>query len=100
MSPALLVHIQAHLDEDLSLAVLSAKASLSPAHFQRTFQALIGETAKNYVARLRLERAAFRSLRRDLPARCSIAEAPTDRFASRGDLSDGARECSPAVECH
>jgi hypothetical protein len=30
MSPALLVHIQAHLDEDLSLDVLSAKASLSP----------------------------------------------------------------------
>jgi transcriptional regulator GlxA family with amidase domain len=53
MSPALLVHIQAHLDEDLSLEVLSAKASLSPAHFQRTFQALVGETPKNYVARLR-----------------------------------------------
>ena len=47
MSPALLVHIQAHLDEDLSLAVLSAKALLSPAHFQRTFQALVGETPKN-----------------------------------------------------
>jgi len=65
MSPALLVHIQAHLDEDLSLAVLSAKASLSPAHFQRTFQALVGETPKNYVARLRLERAAFRLLIHD-----------------------------------
>ena len=48
MSPALLVHIQAHLDEDLSLDVLSAKASLSPAHFQRTFQALVGETPKNH----------------------------------------------------
>jgi transcriptional regulator GlxA family with amidase domain len=41
MSPALLVHIQAHLDEDLSLEALSAKASLSPAHFQRTFQAVV-----------------------------------------------------------
>ena len=66
MSPALLVHIQAHLDEDLSLDVLSAKASLSPAHFQRTFQALVGETPKNYVARLRLERAAFRLLIHDV----------------------------------
>jgi AraC family transcriptional regulator len=65
MNPALLVHIQAHLDEDLSLDVLSAKASLSPAHFQRTFQALVGETPKNYVARLRLERAAFRLLIHD-----------------------------------
>jgi transcriptional regulator GlxA family with amidase domain len=62
MSPALLVHIQAHLDEDLSLAALRAKALLSPAHFQRTFRALVGETPKNYVARLPLERAAFRLL--------------------------------------
>ena len=54
MSPALLVHIQAHLDEDLSLDVLSAKASLSPSHFQRTFQGLVGETLKNQVARFRL----------------------------------------------
>jgi AraC family transcriptional regulator len=66
MSPALLVHIQAHLDADLSLDVLSAKASLSPAHFQRTFQALVGETPRNYVARLRLERAAFRLLIHDV----------------------------------
>ena len=65
MSPALLVHIQAHLDQNLSLEVLSAKASLSPAHFQRTFRALVGETPKAYVARLRLERAAFRLLIHD-----------------------------------
>jgi AraC family transcriptional regulator len=65
VSPALLVHIQAHLEEDLSLDVLSAKASLSPAHFQRAFRALVGETPKKYVARLRLERAAFRLLIHD-----------------------------------
>lgn len=65
MNPALLVHIQAHLDEDLSLNALSAKASLSPAHFQRTFQALVGESPKNYEGRLRLERAAFRLLIHD-----------------------------------
>jgi AraC family transcriptional regulator len=65
MSPAILVHIQAHLDEDLSLDALSALASLSPAHFQRTFRALVGETPKSYVARLRLERAAFRLLIHD-----------------------------------
>jgi AraC family transcriptional regulator len=59
---ALLVHIQAHLDEDLSLDMLSAKASLSPAHLQRTFRALVGETPRGYVERLRLERAAFRLL--------------------------------------
>lgn len=65
MTPDLLVHIQAHLDEELSLDVLSAKASLSPAHFHRIFQALVGETPKNYVTRLRLERAAFRLLIHD-----------------------------------
>ena len=65
MTSALLVHIQAHLDEDLSLAALSAKASRSPGHFQRTFRALVGETPRNYVARLRLERAAFRLLIHD-----------------------------------
>ena len=43
MNPALLVHIQTHLDEDLSLDALSAQASLSPAHFQRTFRGLVGE---------------------------------------------------------
>lgn len=74
MTPSLLVHIQAHLDEDLSLDVLSARASLSPAHFQRTFHALIGETPKKYVARLRLERAAFRLLIHDV----TILEIGTD----------------------
>ena len=64
-SPALLVHIQPHLEEDLSRDLLSAKTSLSPAHFQRTVQALVGETPKNYVARLRLERAPFRLLIHD-----------------------------------
>ena len=54
MSPALLVHIQADLDEDLSLDVLIAKASLSPQHFQRTFQGLVDETLKNHVVRFRL----------------------------------------------
>jgi AraC family transcriptional regulator len=65
VNTALLVYIQAHLDEDLSLATLSAQAALSPAHFQRTFRALVGETPKGYVARLRLERAAFRLLIHD-----------------------------------
>jgi len=55
-----LVHIQANLDEDLSLATLSRIANLSPSHFHRVFNAGIGETPSQYVARLRLERGAFR----------------------------------------
>jgi AraC family transcriptional regulator len=61
----LLVHIQAHLEDDLSLAALSRKAGLSPFHLQRRFKAAIGETPKAYTERLRLERGAFRLLVHD-----------------------------------
>lgn len=54
-----LVHIQVNLDSDLSLASLSERAGMSPSHFHRTFRSEIGETPAGYVARLRLERAAF-----------------------------------------
>jgi AraC family transcriptional regulator len=55
-----LVHVQAHLDADLSLAALSRRARLSPAHFHRRFHQAVGETPRAYVERLRVERAAFR----------------------------------------
>lgn len=61
----LLVHIQANLEGDVSLAALSRKAGLSPFHLQRRFKAAIGETPKVYTSRLRLERAAFRLLVHD-----------------------------------
>lgn len=61
----LLVHIQANLDQDLTLTTLSRKAGLSPFHLQRLFKAAIGETPKAYTSRLRVERAAFRLLIHD-----------------------------------
>lgn len=61
-----LVYIQANLDGDLSLNRLAATAHLSPYHFHRLFRATIGETAKQYVQRLRLEQAAFRLKIQDL----------------------------------
>jgi AraC family transcriptional regulator len=61
----LLVHIQAHLDEDLSLEALSARMGVSPTYFHKSFKAVIGETPKAHVERLRLERAAFRILLQD-----------------------------------
>jgi AraC family transcriptional regulator len=60
-----LVHIQAHLDEDLSLETLAAQAKLSPFHFHRLFRSAVGETLKQYTQRLRLERAASRLLIND-----------------------------------
>ena len=58
----LLVFIQAHLDEDLSLEVLAERSGSSASHFHAVFKAIVGETPKRHVERLRLERAAFRLL--------------------------------------
>jgi AraC family transcriptional regulator len=54
-----LVHIQAHLDQDLSLDVLAGQARLSKFHFHQLFRKVTGETPKSYVDRLRLEWAAL-----------------------------------------
>ena len=54
-----LVHAQTHLEDDLSLDALAGKAFLSPHHFHRTFKRVLGETTRQYVERIRLERAAF-----------------------------------------
>lgn len=48
-----------HLDEDLSLEQLAAIAYFSPFHFHRIFKTLTGETLKQFVKRLRLERALY-----------------------------------------
>jgi AraC-like DNA-binding protein len=61
----LLVYIQAHLDGDLSLHALSRQAGWSPAYFHRVFKAVLGETPRAYVTRLRLQRSAFRLLIQD-----------------------------------
>ena len=53
-----LVHIQAHLDQDLSLDALAGHVGLSKYHFHELFQSATGETPKAYVERLRLEWAA------------------------------------------
>jgi AraC family transcriptional regulator len=55
-----LVHVQTHLDEDLSLDELAAIANCSPYHFHRVFSGMVGEGVKEHVRRLRLERAAQR----------------------------------------
>ena len=62
-----LVHIQANLDQDLSLEALANRARLSQFHFHRLFRSKIGETLKQYTQRLRLERAANRLVLNDAP---------------------------------
>jgi AraC family transcriptional regulator len=55
-----LVHIQEHLDESLALEELAGLACFSPFHFHRIFKGMVGESVKEHVRRLRLERAASR----------------------------------------
>ncbi|HYK25506.1 MAG TPA: helix-turn-helix domain-containing protein [Steroidobacteraceae bacterium] len=55
---AVMAYASSHLDEDLSLAALSAYAALSPFRLHRLFSAVARETTKEFTSRLRLERAA------------------------------------------
>jgi AraC family transcriptional regulator len=62
------LHIEANLDQPMSLENLAAVACFSPFHFHRIFRALVGESVMEHVRRLRLERAAQR-LKAATPAR-------------------------------
>jgi AraC family transcriptional regulator len=53
-----LVYIDRHRSEVLSLDRLAAIACLSPCHFHRIFRAMVGEPLGQYVQRIRLETAA------------------------------------------
>jgi AraC family transcriptional regulator len=67
-----LSYIQENLAEELSLEKLSSLACFSPFHFQKIFSMYVGESPKQYIMRLRLERIAhYLKLFADI----SIAEA-------------------------
>ena len=53
-----LAYIQENLSENLSLDLLSQLAFFSPFHFQKIFSLYVGESPKQYIMRLRLERIA------------------------------------------
>ncbi|MEZ7198367.1 AraC family transcriptional regulator [Pseudodesulfovibrio karagichevae] len=55
-----LLHIQSHLDKNLSLDELAALTCFSPTHFHRIFKGMLGETVADHIRRIRLERAALR----------------------------------------
>jgi predicted dithiol-disulfide oxidoreductase (DUF899 family)/AraC-like DNA-binding protein len=54
-----LVHVQTHLDDELTPYRLAKVACFSEHHFHRIFRAVVGESVMDHVRRLRLERAAF-----------------------------------------
>jgi AraC family transcriptional regulator len=49
-------YVEAHLDEDLSLTILSGIACLSPYHFSRSFKEAAGVGPQRYVIQRRIER--------------------------------------------
>jgi len=60
-----LVFIDGHLEDDLSVEVLSGVAAFSKHHFQRQFSSLFGISVGRYVQLLRLKRASYRLAFRD-----------------------------------
>lgn len=95
-----LVHIQEHLDEALTLDELARVAHFSPYHFHRIFVGMVGETVMAHIRRLRLERAALRLKASDQPvthiafeAGYETHEAFTRAFrAMFGQSPSGSRE--------
>lgn len=53
------LYIHHHLDDDLSLEKLASISNFSPFHFHRIFNAMTGESVKQYIRRIKLERAAL-----------------------------------------
>lgn len=51
-------YVEANLDKELSLEILSEVALFSPFHFHRIFYAFTGETINDFVKRKRVEKAA------------------------------------------
>lgn len=52
------MYIQQNLDRELSLEELARESYFSVYHFHRVFRAVVGESLKEHIRRLRLERAA------------------------------------------
>jgi transcriptional regulator GlxA family with amidase domain len=50
-------YIDAHLDQDLTLAELAGVACLSPCHFSRSFKDAMGVGPQRYTMQRRVERA-------------------------------------------
>ena len=55
----LLVEVQSNLAGDLDLEALAQRFGYSPYHFHRVFKEAVGETPRQYVQRLRIEKAAY-----------------------------------------
>ncbi|MCB9495343.1 MAG: AraC family transcriptional regulator [Fibrobacteria bacterium] len=73
-------HIEAHLDQDLSVDGLAEIGCFSAFHFHRVFGAIVGESLMAFVTRLRLEKAARLLLQE--------SASPVSRIAERVGIPD------------
>lgn len=78
------------LHEPLRLGELAGAARLSPFHFHRVFQALVGETPADFVKRLRLEKALGLMARAKPPSLTQVALACG--FGSSSDFTRSFRQ--------
>lgn len=62
-----LIYIENHIEDDLTIESLAKVACQSPFHFHRIFHRLVGETVYKYIQRLRLEKAASQLRYTDTP---------------------------------
>lgn len=56
----LLIQVQRALDQELNLETVALQFGYSSFHFHRLFKETVGETPRQYVHRLRLEKAAYK----------------------------------------
>ena len=91
-----LVHIQQNLDAALSLDELATVACFSPFHFHRVFRALVGESVRQHVRRLRLERAAQRLKHTDQPVTRIAFEAGYETHEAFTRAFHRSFDCSPS----
>jgi AraC family transcriptional regulator len=62
-----LTFLEHHLGSRVGMAEIARAACYTPRHFQRVFQEVFGETAGDYIRRLRMQRAAQLLAFHDLP---------------------------------
>jgi AraC family transcriptional regulator len=100
-------HVVGHLDEPLRLADVARAARLSPFHFHRVFQVLVGETLAEFVKRLRLERAvvmmahAPRSSLTTIALQCGFSSSDFSRcFKQRYGTAPSAFDVTGWREAH